>query len=324
MKSPVELHSPKQVARALGVSESSLKRWCDDGVIKTTRTAGGHRKVQTSDVIQFARKRGMTFVTPEILGLPPAGLEAEFSTGAKLLAESLLAGNDFLSRQLVLNLAFNGQALASLFDDVIAAAFVEIGERWACQQADVYQERRACETVLQILAEISKSLSTIPSTLTACGGTVTGNSYSLQTAMAEIVLRDCGYSAKSLGTEIPFDSLVRAAHDLRPNLFWLSAAYIADEAAFLGGIVKLSAACSATQCTLVIGGRALTPSLREQIPDATYCENMQQLVAFARSLARVHERSLAAESQVAHQSKNRSSSSGKKRPKTSKRKKHES
>ena len=32
--------SPKQVALALGVSEASLKRWCDKGFLDSTRTAG--------------------------------------------------------------------------------------------------------------------------------------------------------------------------------------------------------------------------------------------------------------------------------------------
>ena len=36
-----ELVSPKQVAHAMGVSESSLKRWCDQGLIPTVRTAAG-------------------------------------------------------------------------------------------------------------------------------------------------------------------------------------------------------------------------------------------------------------------------------------------
>lgn len=293
MKLLVELHSPKHVAQALGVSESSLKRWCDQGLIQTTRTAGGHRKVQTADAIRFARDRGMTLVVPELLGLPPADAlhEKDLGKNASVLAEALLTGNDSLSRQLVLNLAFHGHAMASVFDEVVAAAFVAIGDLWACGRADVYQERRSCETILRILAEISKSQSVAATPLTAIGGTASGNTYSLQTLMAEIVLRDCGYLAQSLGTNIPFDSLVRAVRELRPTLFWLSAAYVADEAEFLRGFDTLSAACAASQTALVIGGRALTPAIRQQLVDATYCENMRQLGVFARTLARVHQRS---------------------------------
>ena len=44
--------TPKQVADAIGVSEASLKRWCDKGLIPATRTAGGHRRLPISGVVQ--------------------------------------------------------------------------------------------------------------------------------------------------------------------------------------------------------------------------------------------------------------------------------
>jgi MerR family transcriptional regulator, light-induced transcriptional regulator len=290
-----DLHSPKQIAQALGVSESSLKRWCDDGLIQTTRTGGGHRKVATADVIRFARDRGMKLVTPELLGLPPLGSvnEADLRESARLLTKALVAGDFPLSRQIVLNLALVEHTLARVFDDVIAAAFVEIGDLWACHRADIYQERRGCEMIFRILAEIAKTQSPAQGALAAIGGTVAGNPYALQTLMAEIVLRDCDFQATSLGTGIPFDSFAQAVREIRPTLFWLSVAFVADEAEFLHGFSQLSTACAETQTAIVIGGRALTPFLREQMVDTTYCENMQQLSGFARTLARIHQRSVA-------------------------------
>jgi DNA-binding transcriptional MerR regulator len=94
-KSSGDTHSPRQVARALGVSESSLKRWCDRGLIQTTRTAGGHRKVLTADAIRFARQRGMMLANPELLGLPAPGSEKDTSLEqyARLLAKALLWGD---------------------------------------------------------------------------------------------------------------------------------------------------------------------------------------------------------------------------------------
>ncbi|MBI1349172.1 helix-turn-helix domain-containing protein [bacterium] len=294
-------HSPKQVARVLGVSESSLKRWCDQGLLQTTRTAGGHRKVLAAEVIRFARDRGITIASPELLGLPPlaTATESNCERSACLLAEALLAGDESLSREIVFHLALGNCPVARLFDDVIARSFAIIGDRWACQRAEVYQERRSCEIILRTLMELRKSQTVSPGSLTACGGTATGNLYSLQTLMAEVLLRDCGYQATSLGTAIPFDSLVQAIHELRPTLFWLSAAHILDEAEFLEGVTRVSSACAATQSALVAGGRALTPQLREQMIDVTCVDNMQQLAGFAKSLLRVHRRTLSSSQQPA-------------------------
>lgn len=62
--------TPNQVANAFGVSEASVKRWCDKGLMPTYRTAGGHRRLPVAGVVDFLRKRGLELVNPEVLGLP--------------------------------------------------------------------------------------------------------------------------------------------------------------------------------------------------------------------------------------------------------------
>ncbi|MFN9880569.1 MAG: helix-turn-helix domain-containing protein, partial [Planctomycetota bacterium] len=53
-----ELFTPKQIAKAIQVSESSIKRWCDQGLIATSYTAGGHRRVQVSAFLEFVKTHG--------------------------------------------------------------------------------------------------------------------------------------------------------------------------------------------------------------------------------------------------------------------------
>ncbi len=48
-----ELLTTRQVATELQVSESSIKRWCDLGLIPTQRTAGGHRRIGRSALQSF-------------------------------------------------------------------------------------------------------------------------------------------------------------------------------------------------------------------------------------------------------------------------------
>ncbi len=47
-----QLLTPKQVARAIQVSESSIKRWCDRGTIPAEYTAGGHRRIPLAELVR--------------------------------------------------------------------------------------------------------------------------------------------------------------------------------------------------------------------------------------------------------------------------------
>ena len=44
-----------EVADLLGVSEASVKRWADSGLLSTEKTAGGHRRFRPEDVAAFRR-----------------------------------------------------------------------------------------------------------------------------------------------------------------------------------------------------------------------------------------------------------------------------
>jgi excisionase family DNA binding protein len=50
--------SPRELAAAVGVSESSLKRWADEGRVKVARTAGGHRRIELAEAVRFIRQSG--------------------------------------------------------------------------------------------------------------------------------------------------------------------------------------------------------------------------------------------------------------------------
>jgi methanogenic corrinoid protein MtbC1 len=280
--------SPKQVSRAIGVSESSLKRWCDQGLIATVRTAGGHRKMAVSEVLRFAREHGQKFVAPEVLGLPPVSDHAPsgLTEGVGLLVQALLAGDELRARRVVIDLYFAKHSRSVIFDEVIAAAFREIGERWACHDADVYQERRGCEIALRILFDLRRFQTPPPGKWTATGGTIEGDQYALSSAMAELILRDAGFQATTLGTSIPFTSLIRAVQETRPKLFWLSVSHIRADLDFTAKFAELSKACTMTGTALVVGGRALTMELRQRMTYSAFCDNMQHLEAFAMTLQR--------------------------------------
>lgn len=284
-----DLFSPKQVARALGVSESSLKRWCDRGLLETVRTAGGHRKLPICDVLRFVRENDHPIVCREVLGLPTRteGCERGLELGGKLLADALLSGNEALARQVVFDLYLARHSVAAICDRVLCKAFREIGDRWQCNSAHVYQERRGCEFSQRILYELRRMQVQPDPEWTATGGTLEGDTYVLPTTIVELVLRDAGWNASSLGTSIPAESMAQAILDTRPKLFWVSASCIPDTQKFVEDFSLLTKAAQSLGTALVIGGRAFTEEIRQKITFCCYCDTMQQLEAFATSVRRM-------------------------------------
>ncbi|MCA9030139.1 MAG: helix-turn-helix domain-containing protein [Planctomycetaceae bacterium] len=281
-----DLISPKQVAQAIGVSESSLKRWCDRGILPSVKTAGGHRRIPVSAVLAYVRETGQTLAEPELLGLSRAttGVTRTLDVKRERLIEALLAGDETVASQTVLNLYLAKYPLSTICDDVLAPVFAEIGERWGCGDVAVYQERRACEICQRLLHEVRRALPEPKVDAPfAIGGTLDGDPYTLATAMVELVLRDKGWRACSLGNMLPFQTLRMALCESPAKLFWLSVTSIRDEETFLSEFARISEMAEQRGVAVVVGGKALTESIRRRMRYSCYCDTFGHLETFAKS-----------------------------------------
>ena len=281
-----ELLTPKQLARAIDVSESSIKRWCDKGVIPTQYTAGGHRRLAKSDVMAFLRSSRHQIIHPEALGLPPTSGQSTrvVARAREQLIQSLIAGDENRSLQIAVDLYLAEHSLSVICDEVFAQAFREIGQRWSCGEVEIYQERLGCEITLRALHELRGILPAPPSSAPlAIGCAAAGDQYRLGTTMVELVLRDAKWNAISLGDNLPFTTIAEAIRQRRPRMFWLSCSYIADEEEFLANYRELYEEYG-MDVAFVIGGPALTNATRASMKYAAFCDNMQHLEGFAQTL----------------------------------------
>ncbi|MGL4514502.1 MAG: B12-binding domain-containing protein [Lacipirellulaceae bacterium] len=263
-----ELLSPKQVAASIGVSESSLKRWCDQGVLTTERTPGGHRRIRLGEVIRFLRERSQPLVHPELLGLPPgAGKGARsIAKATEALLEAVKAGDGEQARRLVLDLFLAGNGVVRICEELIAPVLRTIGDSWACGSLDVYHEHRASEILNRVLYELRQVLPPREQGAPlAIGGTPPGDNYRIATLMVELVLVDQGWNAMSLGSSLPFSSLTAAARRHTPALFWLSVSQASEGGDLRDGFAELLSAVPETT-TIVLGGQQLDQTLGEGDP----------------------------------------------------------
>ncbi|QDU93096.1 cobalamin-dependent protein [Lignipirellula cremea] len=278
--------TPRQAALAIGVSESSVKRWCDDGAIPVEYTVGGHRRITLDALIGYVRQTQRPLLRPEVIGLPPTSGVTQWvlDRAVPRLVDLLLQGSADGCRSIVVDLYSAGKSVSEIGDQVMAPAFKQIGDRWACGEAHVYQERRGCEACLRALHTLRDLLpEPAADAPLAIGGSVAGDHYQLPNLMVEAVLREHGWQTQLLGTNLPIETLIQAVQDRRPRLFWFSLSHLENPLPFLADYRKFYEALP-EETLVVLGGRALLPEIREQTPCAKHCDRLSDLSEFLKSL----------------------------------------
>ncbi len=213
--------SPKQVASALQASESSVKRWCDQGAISTIRTVGGHRRITLDALQHFLRTSDRGLAAPEALGLSPTTIAAgEQIPGGedsdqRQFRSALAAGDEASCRRILRALVGRSESKSEAADFLITDAMHGIGEAWDCNKLDAYQERRGCDICIRLLNELRNELPDLPkSAPIALGGTFSGDPYQLPTALIELAMREAGWNAISLGSNLPTESFLEGGAGL--------------------------------------------------------------------------------------------------------------
>lgn len=278
--------SPRQVADALGVSESSVKRWSDAGLIATAKTAGGHRKLVLADVLRFVREQGYDIGRPESLGLPgrlPRAADDTLSPAALIAA--LVAGDGETARRVVVGLFVRGVPLTDLFDHVVGPAIREVGVRWEHGSVRVFEEHRATVLVMRTLQDL-RALLPRPTARArvAVVATLTGDPYTIAIGMTELTLAERGWAVTNLGPDTPAFTIVEALVALQPRVLALGVNSMTDSTGFVDAFEIVAEAARVQHTAVVVGGPALTTEVRRRIHYAVCCATMRELADFAGSL----------------------------------------
>lgn len=272
--------TPKQVARAIGVSESTLKRWCDRERLPMIRTPGGHRRIPLHSILNFLRSNNQTLLHPELLGLPATSGQTRWvvERAQEPFLEALLTGKKDVCRQLVFDLHLANHPFCTIGDHLIMPALEEIRQRCQRGETEIYQERRAGEMCLEIVYEQQGFLPPPgPEAPLALGATPEGDHSLAPSHLAGLVLAEAGWQVQVLGSSLPFSTLVAAVRHHQPQLFWLSVSYVADPENFLTGLRKLCEEATKVITLVVVGGQPMATELQRQLPNSVFFSNLQHL-----------------------------------------------
>lgn len=280
--------SPRELAEAVGVSESSLKRWSDEGVIRVSKTAGGHRRIAIAEAIRFVRSLGLPLVKPEALGLSdlPMGATAGELAGdaADALFEHLAAGRAREARGLLVGGYLSGCSIAELGDGMIRGAFERLGELWKHETDGVFIEHRATDIVAMAVQEIRLLLNQEPAGRCALGGAISGDPYLLPSLLAATALLAEGMRAVNLGPDTPYAALLSAWERHDPALVWVSVSTVADARGTEEALKRVVEALAQRGTYLAIGGRCMDSLGISKSRNVRRCRGLCDLVEWVQEL----------------------------------------
>lgn len=206
----------------MGVSESSIKRWCDQGTLPASRTPGGHRRIAIEAAVAFARQSGRPIARPELLGIPTSRRSAVLSELLPLFTRELLDGNEQSLREMTYDLFIQQHSLANIFDEVMRPSLATIARGCADKSVKQFELRRGLSITSSVLTELRSELGSIPTTgPVACGGTIDFESIGICSKMTELILRSEGWNTFSFGGQCPASIIFEAGHSMKPDLIWM-------------------------------------------------------------------------------------------------------
>ena len=282
-----EFVTPKQVAKAINVSESTLKRWCDEGLLPVTRTAGGHRRLPISGVLQFMKDHDYVIVSPEAIGLPPTSTRSIRCAKKcrRSLKEGLLQGTEQIARQVLLDLYLADFSMSLIADEVIFPLFEEMKRDCELDTLEDYHLGLAIEIVTRGLNQLRDIIPTAEEGPLAIGGTLSCDHDVLLSRMCELALREQGWHALFLGCSLSVHTLKEALRDYHPRLMWVSFSKLQCEEELLTEFPSLFTEAEQMGTAVAVCGPGIPLETREQIEFSTYCQNVSRLSKFALALS---------------------------------------
>lgn len=283
----------KEVARLCRVSDATVKRWEDCGLLRSERTNGGHRRFRAEEVARFQREQKLGLKrchgdTSVVAAVASRRLSARTFSGTALF-NSLVAGCEEEAANFIIGNYLKGERLAEIFDNFMCPAMRRIGELWCAGELTVTEEHLATRAAASAIHKLRNVLP-VPETtgeLAFCCA-IEGDFHELPTYLVQIVLENEGWEVLNFGGNTPLYCLSEEVLQYQPKAVCLSATIIGDIERFSRDFRDFTEQTEKLGIKTILGGRAFADEqIRTRFPAGYFVENFAALADKLRNLHRV-------------------------------------
>ena len=280
----------KEAARLLAVSEASVKRWADNGLLPTLKTAGGHRRFRPSDIAAFRHETSRETERHATRSAAPIESLRSSSRGlstleavAESLHKSLVAGDKDGTAALLIRLHLEGISVATIADEVLCPAMRRVGDLWHQGTLSVAEEHVASRTAMEALSSLRSTIQRVGHGVRALCCTTEDDFHEMPLQVAVLTLEASGWDVINLGTSTPFYSIAEAVARFSPRLVCIASTLLEGLDRGAREFADLRKIAQRKGIVMALGGAGFT-EVTPRFPAELIAENFKQLENFAASI----------------------------------------
>lgn len=283
-----ETLTTKEVARLCRVSDATVKRWEESGLLQSERTRGGHRRFRIEEIARFRRASG--------LGSKHChGDESVMTTASRRrlnkshstcnFFHSIVAGCEQESANILVNKYLHGTELTTIFDGLISSALGRVGELWCHGELNVAQKHLAVRTTLAALQKLREVIPVFEShhkPVICC--TIDGDFHELPAYAAQLTFENQGFDVINFGANTPFCSLIEEVIYYSPAFICIAATAIVDFERIAADYKEFRRKTVKLGIPVILGGKAFErKNTVKRFPAEIHAKTFTQLEEYLKS-----------------------------------------
>lgn len=287
--SEINYLTTKEVARLCRVSDATVKRWEDAGLIKSERTSGKHRRFRAEEVARFQREQGLgqKVCHGDQSVLSSTSRRKNLAGSNTTLFDLLVSGCEEETANFMIGAHLQGTELTEIFDDLLSPAMQRVGELWYRGELSIAQEHLATRAAHYAVHKLRTSLP-LPEMKgkTAFCAAFETDLHELPSYLAQVTIENEGWEVTNFGANTPFFSLNEEVLQYTPQVVCISATYISELERLSRDYKELRENAVKMKIPIILGGKIFEDDhIRRRFPAELYAESFAEVAHFVERLA---------------------------------------